>query len=120
MYAYDHEGVLPAHPRLAETYLDAGEDVWFSPYPYVERILNHGDDEGPVIHYGCYLFVNLEVDLDDVEDPQAMVMACAARVSPKQKRRSVLFADGHAELWTDEQLRSGLPEVLVEDAMDGP
>lgn len=119
-YAQDNNDVLPSHPRDAESYLGGVKEVWLSPYPNVEPVLDHGDDQGPVISYGCYLFVNLGMDLEETESPDKVLIACAGKVSSKQYTRSVLFADGHVEQWEEEKIRAAMPPEIDIDTLDGP
>ncbi len=72
-----------------------------------------------MLRYGSYVFLNLGLSLDEIENPGALIVAYTAKISSNQKRRSVLFADGHAEIWDEDKLRAELPEGVDVDALDG-
>ncbi len=120
-YSEDHNGVFPVHPKEALRYIhDPSGTVFFSPFQENRGKLNLGRVDGPMLRYGSYVFVNLGFSLSEVEKPGARIIAYTAKISSDQTRRSVLFADGHAEIWDEDKLRAALPEGVDVDALDGP
>ena len=57
--------------------------------------------------------------MEDIDIPSKQILVYAARVSPEQTTRGVLFADGHTERWEEEQFRAALPDDVDVDALDG-
>lgn len=122
-YAIDHDEVLPGHPRdVAEYFNDPlqFESVCLNPYQGDNTLIDRWDSAGVALRFGGYVFLNLGMDTSDMENPVEIVLAYTAKVSSKQKRRSVLFADSHVELLEDFDLRALLPPELDVDALDGP
>ncbi len=122
-YSYDHDGMLPAHPRDAVEYLDEialDEQVWLGVYHEEDLPADRGDFDGPATRFGGYVFLNLGLDLDDIEKPGVVILAYTAMPTSHQVQRNVLFADGHTERWEEDVLRASLPEGVDVDALDGP
>jgi len=122
-YSVDHDGRLPGHPREATQYLgdlSRIKDVYLSPYQEQTAAIDRGDFEGPATRFGGYVFLNLGLDLNEVENPSELILAYTAKVFPEQTTRNIAFADGHVERFEEDRFRAALPDDVDVDALDGP
>jgi prepilin-type processing-associated H-X9-DG protein len=127
-YAAEHNDLLPAHPRDIAAYFTNNpdgntslEEIFVSPYFMAEdTIIDRGEFDGPATRYGSYVFVNLGLNLDDIETPSDLILAYTAKAEPEQASRNVLFVDGHVENWEEYKLLAALPKGVDVDALDGP
>ena len=123
-YAVENESLLPMHPRDAVEFSGYDPDdigaVYLNPYQEGDELIDRGDGDGIAVRYGGYVFVNLGLNLEEIEKPAELVLAYTAKVSEKQTTRGVQFVDGHVESWEEEKLRAVLPKGVDVDALDGP
>jgi Domain of unknown function (DUF4190) len=120
-YAYDHNDVLPEHPRDITSYSGGSAQVIFiSPHHDPATALDRGDSDGTAIRYGSYVFLFSGTPLEDIEFPSQTILAYTAKASENQRRRAALFVDGHAELIEEQHLPDFLPMDIDIDALDGP
>jgi prepilin-type processing-associated H-X9-DG protein len=123
MFAYseDHGGAFPTHPKHAWNYLPQPQDrLFFSPFQEANRELGEDRIIGDAFRYGSYVFVNLGYSIKEIDTAGERIIAYTAKFTSDQARRSVLFADGHAEIWEEQRLRTALPPDIDVDALDGP
>jgi len=66
------------------------------------------------------VFVNLGLNVEEIEKPAELILAYTAKITPKQTTRSVAFADGHVERFEEDRFRAALPDGVDVDALDGP
>ncbi len=120
-YATSNNDVLPNHPRDLSSYLSGTtQQVFISPHHDPNTVLDRGDFDGPAIRYGSYVFLYAGTSLEDIDYHSQTVLAYTAKTSNSQRRRAVLFVDGHAELISEDDLPDFLPLEVDIDAMDGP
>jgi type II secretory pathway pseudopilin PulG len=124
VYAQENEEVFPLHPKDAVKFVESDPayigDVYLSPYQDRDEVIDRGDGDGVAVRYGGYVFVNLGLNLDEIEKPAELILAYTAKVTPEQTTRNVAFADVHVERWEEGKLRASLPEGVDVDALDGP
>ena len=120
-YAQDHHGVFPIHPKDTLRYIPgAPEKVFFSHFQEDWGELISVRVDGSMLRYGSYVFLNLGLSSDDIENPGALIVAYTAKVTSDHTRRCVLFADGHTEIWEEDVLRDALPREVDIDAQLSP
>lgn len=122
-YAAENDDHISPHPRYLAPFFPESlsqRNLFMSPYQDEDAVLNRGEPSGTGFRYGGYVFLNLGLDLDDIENPSELILVYTAKVIPEQTTRNILFADGHVVRWEEDALRAALPEDVDVDALDGP
>lgn len=127
LYTDGHDHAFPIHPRdIADSFDDADSEllrdsrIFLNPYQDEGAVADRGAFDEPATRFGGYVFLNHGLAYNEIVSPSEFILAYTAKVSEEQKKRHVLFADGHVEGWEEEKFRAALPEGVDVDALDGP